>query len=253
MAKIDQNTTGLQNILDLVNNLPTDGGVELPILDNPGAANDLAEGKQLIDENGNVITGNITTVNADTISILNPLYTDSSISGDNFKLSTSLSYDILYRAGSDINLRIPKARLGNATTDDVVVDKTFTSSNGLVLTGDNPYKKTETNNEVNTQKNLISQIQTALANKTTGNGGSSLDTSDANVTEAVLFKNYVAYGANDKRVVGSFTLDSEINSQNSLLTQIQSALQNKSSASGTKETWTFTMEDNSTVTKEVYV
>lgn len=33
------------------------GGVKLPTLSNPGTASDLAKGKQLIDQNGNVVTG----------------------------------------------------------------------------------------------------------------------------------------------------------------------------------------------------
>lgn len=250
MAKIDQNTTGLQNILDLINNLPTDGGGS-EITDGTGAtANDIANGKTAY-VNGEKITGKVSTVNSGSSEML--VDSTPSVNGSNLRLNAQYSNDKLMRSGSWSIIDTPLSNFGNAATSDVVVDKTFTSSNGLVLTGNNPYKKTETNNEVNTQKDLISQIQTALANKTAGGSGSSLDTSDANVTEAVLFKNYIAYGANDRRVVGSFTLDSEINSQNSLLTQIQSALQNKSSASGTKETWTFTMENGSTVTKEVYV
>ena len=52
---IQTNSEGLQRILQAVNDLPK--GTQLPALSNPGTAADLASGKQLIDQNGNVITG----------------------------------------------------------------------------------------------------------------------------------------------------------------------------------------------------
>lgn len=52
---IQTNSEGLQRILQAVNDLPE--GTQLPALSNPGTAADLASGKQLIDQNGNVITG----------------------------------------------------------------------------------------------------------------------------------------------------------------------------------------------------
>lgn len=55
---IQQNITSLQNLLEQVNALPeADGVVELPELINEGTAADLLSGKELIDGNGQVITG----------------------------------------------------------------------------------------------------------------------------------------------------------------------------------------------------
>lgn len=55
---IKQNTISLQEILNNVNNLPdASSGVELPELSNPGTASDLLSGKELIDGEGEVVTG----------------------------------------------------------------------------------------------------------------------------------------------------------------------------------------------------
>jgi hypothetical protein len=58
---IKNNTTELQEILNAVNAL-SESVISLPTLTNAGKASDLLEGKQLIDENGNIITGTIQIV-----------------------------------------------------------------------------------------------------------------------------------------------------------------------------------------------
>lgn len=54
---IKNNITSLQNLLEQVNALPDVGGVKLPGLSNPAIASELFVNKELIDSNGNVITG----------------------------------------------------------------------------------------------------------------------------------------------------------------------------------------------------
>lgn len=72
------NTNLLNSLLEQANNLP-DAGVELPELTNEGSASDLLSGKQLIDQEGNVVTGTIPnngsiskTINLDTTSYTVP-------------------------------------------------------------------------------------------------------------------------------------------------------------------------------------
>lgn len=64
---IKQNITNLQSLLEQVNALPEagSGGVELPELSNPGTASDLELGKELIDQDGNIVVGT-RVVNAET-------------------------------------------------------------------------------------------------------------------------------------------------------------------------------------------
>lgn len=55
---LNTNITNLRELLDKVNALPeASSGVELPTLSNEGIADDLVEGKELIDSTGNIITG----------------------------------------------------------------------------------------------------------------------------------------------------------------------------------------------------
>ena len=53
---IKQNITSLQNLLEQVNNLP-EAGTDLPELSNEGIADDLVTGKELINGEGNIVTG----------------------------------------------------------------------------------------------------------------------------------------------------------------------------------------------------
>lgn len=54
---LSSNNLDLQSLIDQANALPDAGGVELPELANEGSAADLLSGKQLIDQEGEVITG----------------------------------------------------------------------------------------------------------------------------------------------------------------------------------------------------
>lgn len=57
------NTTQLELLLEEVNALPEAGGVDLPELTNAGTSADLLQDKQLIDGEGNVVTGTFTIDN----------------------------------------------------------------------------------------------------------------------------------------------------------------------------------------------
>lgn len=48
-------------------------------------------------------------------------------------------------------------------------------------------------------------------------------------------------------------IDNEVDTHTELIDQIGEALEGKASPGGTTETWTFTMEDGSEVTKDVVV
>jgi hypothetical protein len=60
-STLQSNNIDLQAILNQINELPEAGGVELPALTNEGSASDLLSGKELIDGEGNVVTGTIPT------------------------------------------------------------------------------------------------------------------------------------------------------------------------------------------------
>lgn len=68
-STLQSNNTDLQAILNTINELPeANNGVELPTLTNEGSASDLLSGKQLIDQEGNIVTGTIATKTASNLT-----------------------------------------------------------------------------------------------------------------------------------------------------------------------------------------
>lgn len=137
-SELQLNNTNLQNILDVINNLPEAENVQLPTLENPGTASDLAEGKQLIDADGNVVTGNIWVLESNKGTDLSsnpnsyPQYIESS---KIFRFSDDMHHNYLCREGSTICVIKNGAVFGNATAADVAKGVTFTSENGLKISG----------------------------------------------------------------------------------------------------------------------
>ena len=79
--------------------------------------------------------------------------------------------------------------------DSLVSGITAHGRDGEVVTGTNPYNKTETDTEVATQKDLIDQIATALEGKAAGGG---IDTSDATATAGDILSGKTAYVDGEK-------------------------------------------------------
>ena len=72
-SKLREHKNLLQEILEDVNALPEAGnGVELPELTNEGTASDLLSGKQLINSEGNIVTGTIETKTESDLSSFGP-------------------------------------------------------------------------------------------------------------------------------------------------------------------------------------
>lgn len=85
-----------------------------------------------------------------------------------------------------------------------------------------------------------------------------VDLTGDNVTADSLVTGYTAHGADGEIVEGAnpYELEAtntEVGTQTDLIAQISAALEGKVSPGGTTETWTFTMEDGSTVTKDVVI
>ena len=113
-------------------------GVQLPTLSNPGSSADIARGKQLIDQNGEIVTGSVQTWEDGYGSSLDgtqvSMVTDS-LGGRYVSTYGTFSSNRLYRPGSTISVDLDPSAYGDATAADVASGKTFTSSAGVKISG----------------------------------------------------------------------------------------------------------------------
>lgn len=134
--------------------------VQLPTLTNPGTAIDLAEGVQLIDENGRVVVGTVKTVKSSFFTE----YTEIAETDEYISPYLLIDQHTLLRDGVPFYIDVPKSAYGNATAADVAQGKTFTSESGLRVVGTGSgggmvvKSGTTTNREINTGLSDIEQF-----------------------------------------------------------------------------------------------
>ena len=128
----------IQNQTDLIAQIKTaledkaaGGGVELPTLANEGSAEDLVEGMQLIDQDGNPVTG--TMENVSGAYFPNPTLYISEYEDEDLFIKFNNDYKGYF--DKDVEFSIPNRVLGDATADDVSQFVTFTSKNGVKIQG----------------------------------------------------------------------------------------------------------------------
>lgn len=119
-------------------------GAELPELDNPGVANDLAMGKQMIDSNGNVVEGAVPVVEDEARYSAYDIWDSDTSEMDNEHVSEypdcvqilgNIFDDMLIRDIVGMYAYVPKSVFGDAQPSDVAKGKTFTSSGGVRVEG----------------------------------------------------------------------------------------------------------------------
>lgn len=109
--------------------------VELPPIEvsSRGKASDLASGKQLYDEYGNLVTGTVETVTGTRIS---PINDGNTVYFDVHPVfQHTFDENTLFKAGSTFETAVDGELLGEARADQVVKGVTFTSKHGVKMTG----------------------------------------------------------------------------------------------------------------------
>lgn len=97
------------------------------------SASDLAEGITAHSANGELVTGNLKENNLYSNSTTVDKYITAS--NNYVKLSGEAKYDTIIRQGTVYSLFAKQSEFGDALASDVAKGKTFTSANGLKLTG----------------------------------------------------------------------------------------------------------------------
>lgn len=106
-------------------------GVELPELDNPGTAGDVALGKQFIDGNGSVIEGTLEEKYVLQISDQVSVETDDGT----IELVAPVQTDCIIRKGKYSRLIARASAFGDALPEQVTKGTTFTSAYGVNIEG----------------------------------------------------------------------------------------------------------------------
>ena len=125
--------------------METENGVELPTLTNPGSADDLVSGKQLIGADGSVVEGSV-PVGSDWSSGLYKHFEQSELRNPyepddkNYFIDLDMvaKNDVLVRGGAKLPIYIWGDKLGTAKPEDVAQGATFTSESGLKIDGSLP-------------------------------------------------------------------------------------------------------------------
>lgn len=112
------------------------GGAELPTLTIPGTADDLLKGKQLIDGEGNIVTGTIETAHGGLYKSVLPQY-DNTASGPIISMAYEVEKPTYISPGTGpkISLTTFAENFGTATANSVPKGSTFTSKEGLNIEG----------------------------------------------------------------------------------------------------------------------
>ena len=222
---IKNNTTSLQELLEAVNNLPNAGeGAELPTLANEGSASDLLYGKQLIDQDGNVVTGTISTKTSSNLTVSGATVT---VPSGYYATQATKSVDTATQATPSISVDSAGKITATATQTAGYVSAGTKSATKQLAT---QAAKTVTPTK-SSQTAVVSGVYTTGTVTVAAIPSQYVDNSSVTAVESDVM-NGKKFGANGSVKTGTFSLDTELSEQDSLIAQIQAAVDGLPEAGG---------------------
>jgi hypothetical protein len=221
-SPLQNNITNLQNLLEQVNSLP-EAGTDLPELTNPADASKALSGYEFINEDGEKVTGAIPTRTA----------SDLTASGATVTVPSGYYASQETKSITTATQATPSVSIDNAGK----ITATATQTAGYVSAGTKTGTKQLTTQAAKTVTPTKSS-QTAVASGVYTTGAVTVgaipsqyvDNSTVDAVESDVM-NGKKFGANGSVKTGTFSLDTELSTQDSLIAQIQTALEGKASAS----------------------
>ena len=202
----------------------TGTGTNLPELTNEGTAADLLVGKELIDSDGNIVTGTIPTKSSANLIANGAMVTvPSGYYANTAKKSVATTSQATPSITVDSNGLITASATQN---EGYVTSDTKTSTKQLTTQGAKTITPTKSN-----QTAIASGVYTTGAITVAAIPNEYIITTDATATADKIFKNESAY-VNGTKVTGTFTIDNEVNTQEDLLAELQTALAGKTAGGG---------------------
>ena len=223
-SELSSNNLDLQSLIDQANALPDAGGVELPELTNEGTASDLLSGKQLIDGDGNVVTGAIATKTS----------VDLTASGRTVTVPAGYYASQATKMVAVTDIVTPTINVNNSG----LITATAIQNGGYVPDGPVYAEKqliTQSAKTVTPTKSSQTAVSTGVY--TTGTvtvapiPSEYITTTDATASADEIMSGETAY-VNGSKVTGTFTLDNELSAQDDLIAQIQAAVDSLPEAGG---------------------
>lgn len=216
---LNANNLDLQSLIEQANSLPDAGGVELPTLTNEGSASDLLSGKQLIDEEGNVVTGTIPTKTASNLTASGATVT---VPAGYYASQATKSVATATQATPTVSVNSAGKITASATqTAGYVSAGTKTGTKQLTTQAAKTVTPTKSS-----QTAVASGVYTTGAVTVAAIPSQYITTTDATASADEIMSGETAY-VNGSKVTGTFSIDSELSTQDSLIAQIQTALEGK--------------------------
>lgn len=228
-SPLQNNITNLQNLLDKVNSLP-EAGTDLPELTNPADASKALSGYEFINEDGEKVTGTIPTKTA----------SDLTASGATVTIPSGYYASQATKSVATATQATPSVSIDSAGK----ITATATQTAGYVTAGTKTGTKQLTTQAAKTVTPSTSS-QTAVAKNVYTTGAVTVaaipskyvDNSTVTAVESDVMSGK-KFGASGGVKTGTFSLDSELSTQDDLIAQIQTALEGKAaggSGSGSAE------------------
>ena len=224
---IKNNISSLQEVLNTINTLP-EAGTDLPELTNEGSASDLLSGKQLIDGDGNIVTGNIPTKTSSNLTASGATVT---VPAGYYVSQATKSVTTATQATPSVSISPSGLITASATqTEGYVSAGTKSGTKQLTTQG----MKTITPS-TNSQTAVGAGVYVTAPITVAAIPSQYVDNSTVDAVESDVMSGK-KFGANGSVKTGTFTIDSELSTQDDLIAQIQAAVDSLPEAGGAEPT-----------------